>query len=175
MAAAGASPLPPLPAGLALRPAGDGDRETLFRIYASTREQELAVVDWPAEARQSFLRQQFEAQDHHYRQHYHHTRFDLVLLDGEPVGRLYVARWAAEIRIVDIALLPEARGRGLGATLLASLLAEADAAGLPVTIHVERENPARRLYARLGFRLAEDKGVYLFLERPPAALRTTPP
>jgi imidazolonepropionase-like amidohydrolase len=53
--------------------------------------------------------------------------------------------------------------------LIARLLAEATAAGLPVTIHVERENPALRLYARLGFRLAEDKGVYLFLERPPAA------
>ena len=174
MALAGVSPLPPLPAGVALRPAGDADRETLLRIYASTREQELAVVDWPAEVTQSFLRQQFEAQDHHYRQHYHGTRFDLVLLDGEPVGRFYVARWAAEIRIVDIALLPEARGHGLGTALLARLLAEADAAGLPVTIHVERENRARRLYARLGFRLAEDKGVYLFLERPPAAHPTPP-
>lgn len=169
MAEAGASPLPPLPAGCALRPADDADRETLFRIYASTREQELSVLDWAAEAREAFLRQQFEAQDRHYRQHYHHTRFDLILRDGEPVGRLYVARWAAEIRIVDIALLPTARGHGLGGALIARLLAEAAAAGLPVTIHVERENPALRLYARLGFRLAEDKGVYLFLERPPAA------
>jgi GNAT superfamily N-acetyltransferase len=174
VAAAGASSLPPLPPGFSLRPAGDADRETLFHIYASTREQELAVVDWPVETRQSFLRQQFEAQDQHYRQHYHHTLFDLILLDGEPVGRLYVARWTAEIRIVDIAMLPKARGQGLGTALLTRLLAEADAAGLPVTIHVERENPARRLYARLGFCLAEDKGVYLFLERPPAAQPTPP-
>ena len=115
------------------------------------------------------LRQQFEAQDHHYRTYYHSTTFDVVWLDEQPVGRLYVARWDREIRIVDIALLPSVRGRGLGTALLRRLFAEADAAGATVTIHVERENPARRLYERLGFRLAEDKGVYLFLARPTSA------
>jgi len=87
---------------------------------------------------------------------------------GAPGGRLYVHRGPSEIRVVDIALLPEYRGAGVGTSLLQDLLAEGDAAGKSVTIHVERMNPALRLYERLGFAVAEDKGVYLFLARPPA-------
>ena len=88
-----------------------------------------------------------------------------MLVDGEPAGRLYVARWKKELRIVDIALLPEHRGRGIGAELLRELLEEADAAGKPVTIHVERENPAMGLYQRLGFSPKREVGPYLLLER----------
>ncbi len=92
------------------------------------------------------------------------TSFDVILLDAEAVGRLYVARWTGELRNVDIALLPEVCNGGMGTTLLRELQAEAAAAGKPLRIHVERFNPALRLYERLGFRLIEDRGVYLFLE-----------
>ncbi len=74
------------------------------------------------------------------------------------------SRWPDEICIVDIALLPEFCNRGIGTTILRTLQAEASAAGKPLRIHVERFNPALRLYERLGFRLVEDRGVYLFLE-----------
>ena len=111
---------------------------------------------------------QFDAQDAWWREHYAQASFDVILVDGEPAGRLYVLRGESEIRIVDIALLPEQRGNGVGSSLLRDLLAEADAAGKSVTIHVERMNPALRFYERLGFSVAEDKGVYLFLERAPA-------
>jgi ribosomal protein S18 acetylase RimI-like enzyme len=66
--------------------------------------------------------------------------------------------------VLDIALLPEHRGRGIGAWLLTDVLAEAGAAAKPVQIHVERFNPAQRLYDRLGFRQIADEGVYLRLE-----------
>lgn len=92
----------------------------------------------------------------------------MIAVDGVPAGRLYVHRGDAEIRIVDIALLPEHRGGGIGTALLEELLAEADTSGKSVTIHVERQNRALRFYERLGFSVAEDKGVYLFLERQPA-------
>jgi ribosomal protein S18 acetylase RimI-like enzyme len=128
----------------------------------------MAVVPWDDAQKEAFLRSQFEAQDAWYREHYADASFDVILVDGEPAGRLYVHRGDRETRIVDIALLPEYRGNGIGTTLLRDLLAEADAAGKRVTIHVERFNPALRLYERLGFCIAEDKGVYLFLERPPA-------
>jgi ribosomal protein S18 acetylase RimI-like enzyme len=88
---------------------------------------------------------------------------------GAPAGRLYVARWPREIRIMDIALLPAHRRRGLGTAILADLLAEATTTGKVASIHVERNNPALGLYERLGFRTAADRGVYLFLERNPAA------
>jgi ribosomal protein S18 acetylase RimI-like enzyme len=140
----------------------------LYSIYASTRAEELAVVPWDDAQKDAFVRMQFEAQDAWYREHYADASFDVIVVDGEPAGRLYVHRGETEIRIVDIALLPARRGQGIGSSLLRDLLAEADAAGKSVTIHVERLNPALRLYERLGFSVAEDKGVYLFLERPPA-------
>jgi len=155
-----------LPPHLRLRPATDDDLPFLARLYASTREEELADVDWPAAQKEAFVRQQFEAQHAWYREHYAKAAFDVVEVDGQPAGRLYVDRWEREVRIVDISLLPEHRGRGLGSTLLESLFAEADAAGKRVSVHVERFNPALRLYERLGFLFREDKGVYLLLERP---------
>ena len=126
-------------------------------------------MPWDDAQKEAFLRSQFEAQDAWWREHYADASFDVVLVDGEPAGRLYVHRGETEIRIVDIALLPEYRGGGIGTRLLDELLAEADSAGKSVTIHVERMNPALRLYERLGFGLAEDKGVHLFLVRPPRA------
>ncbi|MBL8254137.1 MAG: GNAT family N-acetyltransferase, partial [Candidatus Competibacter sp.] len=101
------------------------DRDFLFRVYASTRAEELALTGWDETQKQAFLAQQFEAQHHHYQTHYQGARFDLILLDGEPVGRLYVARWREEIRIMDIALLPDHRNCGIGGGLLRDLLEEA--------------------------------------------------
>jgi ribosomal protein S18 acetylase RimI-like enzyme len=148
-----------------LLPVAPGDEQFLYRVYASTRTEELASVAWDEVQKDAFLRAQFDAQDRWYREHYSRASFDVVLVDGEPAGRLYLNRGDSEIRIVDIALLPEHRGKGVGSALLRDLLAEADARGKRVTIHVERMNPALRLYERLGFSVAEDKGVYLFLER----------
>jgi ribosomal protein S18 acetylase RimI-like enzyme len=144
-----------------LRPVEPDDREFLYRVYASTRTEELAVIPWDEREKDAFLRAQFDAQDRWWREHYGGASFDVIVVDGEPAGRLYVHRGEAEIRIVDIALLPEHRGKGVGSTLLRDVIAE----GKRVTIHVERLNPALRLYERLGFELAEDKGVYLLLER----------
>ena len=137
-------------------------------MYASTRAEELAVVPWDDAQKDAFLRMQFDAQDAWWRENYAEASFDVILADGEPAGRLYVHRGPSEIRIVDIALLPEHRGGGIGTSLLRELFTEADESGKSVTIHVERMNPALRLYERLGFTVAEDKGIYLFLERPPS-------
>jgi ribosomal protein S18 acetylase RimI-like enzyme len=150
-----------------LLPVEPGDREFLYRVYASTRTEELAVVQWDQAQKDAFLRAQFDAQARWYCEHYARATYEIVLVDGEPAGRLYLHRGETEIRIVDIALLPEHRGTGVGTSLLSDLLAEADAVGKRVTIHVERFNPALRLYERLGFAVAEDKGAYLFLQRPP--------
>jgi ribosomal protein S18 acetylase RimI-like enzyme len=155
-----------------LLPVERGDREFLYRVYASTRTDELAVVPWDDAQKDAFLRAQFDAQSRWWSEQYTHATYEIIVLDGEPAGRLYLHRGESEIRIVDIALLPEHRGNGVGTSLLHNLLAEADAAGKRVTIHVERMNPALRLYKRLGFSVAEDKGVYLFLERRPAYEKT---
>jgi ribosomal protein S18 acetylase RimI-like enzyme len=151
---------------LSLRRFTPDDLPFLARLYATTREDELAQVPWTDEQKAEFCRQQFEAQHAWWQEHYTNARYDLVLLNGRPAGRLYVDVWKDEVRIIDIALLPEHRGAGLGAALLRAVLTEGDGRGLPVSIHVERFNPALRLYHRLGFEMVEDKGVYLLLRRP---------
>ena len=150
-----------------LRPARAEDRDFLLRVYASTREEELRLVDWGDEQKAAFVRQQFEAQDAYYREHYDPATFDVIEVDAEPVGRLYVARWEDEIRIIDIALLPEHRGRGIGTALLRALLDEAAEAGKRLSVHVELNNPSRRLYERLGFAPVEERGVYMLMETAP--------
>ena len=107
---------------LGLRPAGPDDEPFLYRVYAGTREDELAAVDWDAAQQAAFLRGQFEAQHHYYHEQFGSAEFQIILLGGEPIGRLYVDRRDDEIRIIDIALLPAHRNAGLGEALLTDLL-----------------------------------------------------
>jgi ribosomal protein S18 acetylase RimI-like enzyme len=155
--------------GVELRPATPEDHGFLLRVFRTTREDELALTTWSELEKTAFVDAQFRAQDAHYRDVYLDGRFLVVAHDGEPIGRLYLARLADELRIIDITLLPAWRGHGIGASLLAAVTAEADAAGLAVRLHVEPWNPVRRLYERLGFRTLEVRGIYEFMERPPAA------
>jgi ribosomal protein S18 acetylase RimI-like enzyme len=152
---------------VALRPLTEADEPFALSVYASTREEELAPVPWNAEQKAAFVAMQFSAQSAHYEQHYAGMSSDLVLVDGEPAGRLLVARWTREIRIVDIALLPAFRGRGAAGELLAELMDEATEMAKRLSIHVERENRALALYERLGFRPVGETGVYLRMEWTP--------
>jgi ribosomal protein S18 acetylase RimI-like enzyme len=153
---------------LTLRPVTPEDRPFLFAVYASTREEELAPVPWTAGQKQAFLRMQFDAQDTYYRANYAAATLDIILLDGMPAGRLYVERCPDEIRIIDIALVPAYRGKGIGSALLRGLQDDARAAERPLSIHVERMNPAMRLYRRLGFQVVADRGIYLFMQWHPS-------
>lgn len=152
-----------------LRPVEPGDEPFLYQLYASSRQEELAPVPWAEAQKDAFLWMQFAAQHRHYSEHYSEAAFQIVLVDGEPAGRLYVARWPDEIRIVDIALLPKHRNAGIGTSLLEDLITESEHIGKPLSIHVERFNPALLLYERLGFRKVADKGVYFLMERPTGA------
>jgi ribosomal protein S18 acetylase RimI-like enzyme len=151
-------------ATITLRPIRAGDESFLYLVYASTREQELAPLDWSNEQKNAFLQMQFLAQHQYYQQNYADAAWDVILVDDQPAGRLYVARWPQEIRVIDIALLPKYRNAGIGGTLLRGLQAEAEQAGKKLSIHVEQFNPARRLYERLGFRIIADQGVYWLME-----------
>lgn len=149
---------------LRLRPITPTDEEFLARVYASSRAEELANTGWSEQLKADFCRSQFDAQRDYYAANYPGASFQIIERDGWPVGRLYVDRWEKEIRIVDITLLAEFRGSGLGAKLLRDLQKEARDAGKSLTIHVERFNRALALYQRLGFQQIEDKGVYLLME-----------
>jgi ribosomal protein S18 acetylase RimI-like enzyme len=151
-------------ATVALRPVTTDDRELLLQIFASTRLRELALLGDEDELRSRFLVQQFGAQETHLRSVHPTASRDVVLVDGVSAGRLYVDRRAHEIEILEIALLPAARGRGVGTKLLEGLLKEAGASGKKLTLQVQATSRARALYERLGFRRADQGGVYLRME-----------
>jgi ribosomal protein S18 acetylase RimI-like enzyme len=151
-------------AEVALRPVTDDDRDFLVRVYGSTRDEELSQVEWVEGQREAFVRMQFDAQDREYRKHNPNGSFDVIEVDGRLAGRLYVDRRPGDIRIVDISLLPEFRGAGIGKRLIEQLMDEAAASGRILSIHVEIHNRAAQLYQRLGFVVAADLGVYRRME-----------
>ena len=139
------------------------DESFLASLYASTRAEELAQTNWSDEQKAMFCRMQFNAQTTDYRANYPDASFQIIERDGVPAGRLLVMRSDDAVHVIDIALMPEHRGAGIGTKLLKELQKEAKAADKKLSIHVERFNPARRLYERLGFQQVEEKGVYLLL------------
>ena len=136
----------------------------LQHVYATTRELELQFVPWTVEQKRAFLLQQFTAQKNHYEEFYPDCQFLVIELEAQPIGRIYIDRRPDSIEVVDIALLPEFRGRGIGGTLMQEILDEAAAANKSVGIYVEYFNPARHLYDRLGFRHIATNGVYHQME-----------
>ena len=142
----------------------EDDDEFLFRLYASTRADEMKMVPWTEVEKEQFLRMQFRAQTVYYDEHYDGDEFFVIERDGLPIGRLYLDQQPEDLRIVDIALLPEIRGAGLGTILLKEILDRAASSNLPVTIHVEHFNPAMHLYERLGFRHIDTNGVYHLMQ-----------
>lgn len=153
---------------LSLQPASFEDSDFLFHVYASGRAQELAALPWTKSQKSEFLTMQFSAQSSAYQIQFPDLIHSLILDRGVPIGRLLVERRESEIRLVDLCLLPEHRGQGIGTELIGQLIQEACETQLPLRLHVEAFNPARRLYDRLGFLPLADRGVYIEMEwRPP--------
>ncbi len=144
-----------------------GDLEFIYRVYASTRADEMKLTDWNEKQVEDFLRMQFGIQHKQYMGNYTNASFDIILYDRVPVGRLYVDRQPEDIRIIDIALLPEFRGKGLGSALMDNLTAEADREKVTLSLHVEQNNPALGLYERLGFEKKNLVGIYFYMVRQP--------
>lgn len=158
-------------ATFSLRPVTPADDAFLFELYASTRP-ELAALGLGEAHQQMLLRVQWMAQRQGYQSRYPRGEHQLVLVEDAPVGRLWVAREPEELRLVDVSLLPVKRGSGVGTALLRALQQEAAALGQPLRLSVARDNPAQRLYARLGFTpvggAASSADPYLALEWRPA-------
>lgn len=153
---------------LRLRPAEPGDQEFLVRLYASTRARDLAALGLEPMQADAFVRLQFRAQSAHFTAAFPEAEHAIVVLEEHPVGRRIVDRSGPVLHVVDIALLAEFRGRGIGTSLLQAVLDEADARGLPVELHVDVDNPAQHLYRRLGFEVSADLGRHLRMTRRPA-------
>jgi GNAT superfamily N-acetyltransferase len=147
-----------------LRPVVADDEDLLFRVYSSTREDEMKLVPWDEAQREAFLRMQFNAQQQHYQSHFPQAIHEIIERDGQPVGRLYVLREDEVMRILDITILPEFRSAGIGTPLIKDLMKEAATVGKPLQIYVEAYNPSRRLFERLGFQAIEDGGLHILMQ-----------
>jgi ribosomal protein S18 acetylase RimI-like enzyme len=154
---------------LRFHPITPGDAEVNYRIYYSTREEELRKSGWTEEEKEKFVRMQFELQQKQYTSCYRGAAFNLILLGDATAGRLFIHETACEIRIMDIAILPEYRNKGIGTAVLNGIISTAEQKNKRASIHVEIYNPARRLYERLGFTISELRGMYYFMEYIPDA------
>jgi ribosomal protein S18 acetylase RimI-like enzyme len=152
-----------------LRPATPEDEEFLHQVYASTREEELAVVPWSPAEKDAFLRMQTRAQRVHYASAYPQDRYQVIEHHNQRVGRLLVHQDARRLHVVDVAVLTAFRGRGVGSAVLTDLQVTAARAGIPVTMSTEANNPARRLYDRMGFVVVEEHDLHVLLRWTPVA------
>jgi len=156
-----------LPGGeqLTLRAMTDGDDEFLFSVYTSTRADELAQVEWPAGQQELFLKYQFEMQRREYDARFPDAEYDLILIDEQPAGRIWIGRNNEQIRLMDIALLPQFQNRGVGTLLIRELINEAFSTKKNLRHMVfMMNNDAHRFYERLGFVVIEDFGAYKHME-----------
>ena len=147
-----------------LRPVQEQDEELLLDIYSSTRADEMALVPWDAATKAAFLRSQFSAQRNHYLKYFPHAAHHMILVDEQPVGRLYVDRSQDKIHILDITLLPHRRGQGIGTQILLDLIKEAEHKNQSCSIYVEPFNRSLGLFQRLGFVKTDESGVSWLME-----------
>jgi ribosomal protein S18 acetylase RimI-like enzyme len=145
---------------IALRPERPADRDFRYALFCRSRLPEWDMVD------RAFFAQvmpgQFQAQTASYAAEFPTARFDIIELDGQPIGRIVVDSRADVVHLVDQAIVPEQRNRGIGTAIMRDLMARAAAAGLPVQLEVASDNdPCIGLYRRLGFEQTEVTDLYL--------------
>lgn len=151
---------------ISLRPAAGGDQEFLFKLYTSTRQAEIAGFGWSPVQQEAFLRMQYNAQRRWYETAYPTAVEQIVQLNQEPIGRLIVARGTeATATLVDIALLPEHRGQGIGGGLIRQLLDQCGGDRVSLRLQVLKTNPAAGLYRKLGFLPVSEDDLYLHMEK----------
>jgi ribosomal protein S18 acetylase RimI-like enzyme len=152
---------------IALRPVTAADQHLLLEVYAGSRAPEMKLVPWTEDQKNAFLQSQFEAQQAHYEKTFSDADYSIVVVDGESVGRLWIDENDTQIRILDLAILPSKRGKGVGTSLLEDLIDRARESGRSIQVYVETYQRSVNLLARLGFRVVEDAGINRLMEWSP--------
>ena len=145
---------------ITLRSSLPEDQEFLFAVYARSRDEEMSAWGWDDNQKRGFLEMQWRAKNHQYNQSYPQADDSVVLLNGQPIGRMIADKGGSDITFLDIALLPEYQNQNIGTRLVQLLLQEATDAQKSVVLHVLRSNRAGRLYERLGFKTVSEDEVY---------------
>ncbi len=145
----------------------NSDFAFLRKLYRSTREDELNATGWDEDQKDKFIDFQFNAQHSHYLVSFKGTDFLIIVMNRTDIGCLYLWRKENQILIIDITLSEKYRGKSIGTKILTGLIEESNKTGKKLNLHVEQNNPALKLYERLGFRIKDDTRVYYFMERMP--------
>jgi ribosomal protein S18 acetylase RimI-like enzyme len=141
-------------------PIAQTDEPFLFALYADTRQEELAVVSWSDEQKDAFLKMQFQAQHLHYTTKFPLASLQILRLDNQPIGRLYIAEFDDEIRILDLTITPDFRNKKIGSLLLGEIVQDAQTKDKSIQIYLENYNPAQNLFLRFGFEVVAEEGLY---------------
>ena len=147
-----------------LRPASTRDEDFFLQLYQSSRGEDLRGLGWDEDRISEFLEMQYEAQGNFHAGDFPNASDEVILLDSQPIGRLTVDRRVDEIRLVDLALLPDYRNRGLGSRLIQSLKEEATLQRKPLRLQIIRFNRALGLFERLGFTRTSETGTHFQME-----------
>ncbi len=151
-------------ATVGLRPETAEDLFFLRELYLSVRDGESGFRDLDPSARTAAPEQQFEWQHAQYHAANPHEWFTIVMVDDKPAGRFYLVLHAASLRVIDISLLPEFRGHGIGTQQMLNVRAESVRTGLPIRLSVVADDVVRGFYKHLGFRVIGRDEVRLELE-----------
>jgi ribosomal protein S18 acetylase RimI-like enzyme len=149
---------------LTLRPARTDDQEFLYRLFYSVYSEKLQLVPLSAEEKKALVELMYQGFICHYNSLAPASDDRLVLLDNESIGRMILLQTREEIRLADLAILPQYRRRGIGSALIGQLQTESTMSKRPVRLQVARFDHALRLYQRLGFYKTDAIGPYLHLE-----------
>lgn len=149
-----------------LTPVNESDGELIDEIYFYTRNEEFAATGWSDEQLKPFLKMQCDYQKQSYKMQFPNAEFSMILFENKKVGRLIVNRAEDEIRLVDIAILPEFRSLGIGSKIIGDLFLEAEKSNKPIGLQVEKNNQkAFHLYQKLGFEIVGENDMYISMEK----------
>lgn len=134
-----------------LRVALPEEEDILYSLFVSTRKSEFAILEWDEQQIEGLLRMQYDAQKAFYQQQFPNAKYEIIMYEGLGIGRLITEIQQEAIRLIDIFIIPEYRGRGICTALLREFQHVAAELRLPIELNVLMGNPAQRLYERCGF------------------------
>lgn len=156
---------------IVIRLATIDDKALAFKLFVSSRN-EFSRLGWEPAQVEALLREQFEFQKHGRKSKRPRSTDEVIVADGVDCGYLTVDRSGPEIVLVDLAILPEFQGSGIGSKALEQLLESATQSKQNVVLSVASDNPAQRLYERLGFSVVGENGMYRSMKWPFSVLET---
>ena len=148
-----------------LRPQGKKDNAFIETVYYATREAELNLTNWTEQQKSAFALMQCMAQLSEYKTKFPGAAFQVIIFNKKSAGRFYTWENDKEIRLIDITLLPQFRGRGIGTALVRDLIKRSDKFQKKISLHVDPVNPALHFYLRLGFIHIKNNGRHYYMER----------